>query len=73
MEYLENILQTERSNNKFVSIDSELLKLYLKLLCQLQPNRVLSEIVQGTYPCDDVIEICTQYKVTDALSYQLER
>lgn len=53
--------------------NTELLKLYIKLLCQLKPHAVLQELKSNDYPLDDIIVVCKQYPVADALAHLLER
>lgn len=74
MEYLQNILEVERKGRKHVQIDEELLKLNIKLLCQLHPEEVIDELkLHNEYSLDDIIPICREHNATEALAFLLER
>eukprot|EP00743_Colponemidia_sp_Colp-15_P010359 GILK01011401.1.p1 GENE.GILK01011401.1~~GILK01011401.1.p1 ORF type:complete len:872 (+),score=181.18 GILK01011401.1:61-2616(+) len=48
--------------------------LYVKLLCQLQPQKVYSYLTtHDDYPLDDCLKLCQQYQVHNATAYLLER
>ncbi|CAK78098.1 unnamed protein product (macronuclear) [Paramecium tetraurelia] len=70
LEYLEQIMQVDR---KQYQSNTDLLKLYIKLLCQIKPEKVLKELQEQEYPLDDIIGVLKQYPVPDALVYLLER
>ncbi|CAD8077589.1 unnamed protein product [Paramecium sonneborni] len=70
LEYLEQIMQVDR---KQYQSNTDLLKLYIKLLCQIKPEKVLKELQEQEYPLDDIIGVLRQYPVPDALVYLLER
>ena len=58
IDYIEKVL---RERKKGITIDSEILKLHLRLLCKNYPERVLEELQSYDYPLDDSILICQQY------------
>lgn len=70
MDYIQHILNAER---KEAQPNDEILRLHINLLCKLKPDEVLAEIQENDYPMDDVIQICRQYDVPDALAFLLER
>ncbi|CAK82442.1 unnamed protein product (macronuclear) [Paramecium tetraurelia] len=70
LEYLEQIMQADR---KQYQSNTEFLKLYIKLLCQIKPEKVLKELQEQEYPLDDIIIVLKQYPVPDALVYLHER
>ncbi|KAM3129559.1 hypothetical protein pb186bvf_018310 [Paramecium bursaria] len=66
LEYLEHIIKSEQPSD-------DILKLHLNLLCKLKPEEVLQKLQLRQYPLDDVIVICKQYEINDALAYALDR
>ncbi|CAD8073672.1 unnamed protein product [Paramecium primaurelia] len=70
LEYLEQIMQADR---KQYQSNTELLKLYIKLICQIKPEKVLKELQEQEYPLDEMIVVLKQYPVPDALVYLHER
>ena len=70
MDYLKGIFVDREDNS---GISDSLLVLHIKLLCQLNPSKVLEEVKAYTYPLDECMKLCKEYNVKDALGFFLER
>lgn len=66
LEFLEQILAERRNGKRF---DNSILLLYIQLLCQADPDRVIIELKKNDYPLEEVYEICKSSKAIEAQAY----
>ena len=70
LEYMQRLLKERERGEK---IDNDLLVLFIKLLCELDPTKVLAELMNYVYPLDECLKLCNKFGVNDAAAYLLER
>jgi len=68
LDYLEGLLEDRRDSES-----NETLALYIALLCKLEPEKVVSELMNNFYPLDEIVELCRINKAFDAVAYICER
>lgn len=68
LDYLEGLLEDHRDSES-----NETLALYIALLCKLEPEKVVPELMNNFYPLDEIVELCRINKAFDAVAYICER
>lgn len=69
LEYIETLLEDRDKN----APNNETLALYITLLCQLEPERVVLELKSHFYPIDEILDLCKLNKAYDAVAYISEK
>ncbi|EGR30886.1 kinesin motor domain protein [Ichthyophthirius multifiliis] len=71
LDYVECIIQDRKQG--LIALKNETLALYITLLCQQEPSRVIQELKNNYYPLEEILIICEKNKATEAEGFICEK
>ncbi len=67
---MENLLEDRKKGKTFTN---DTLLTYIALLCQIEPERVVSELRKNQYPAEEALIICKRNNATEATAFLCEK